>query len=76
MPNKDEIVGAIKKLRNNKAPGVKEVHCKMIKYGSQNLIRELETLIKLIWKKEKIPDQNGPNQSSYRFSKRGIRKNA
>ena len=51
----DEISKAISKLKNNKAPGIDEIHPEMIKYGGDFLIKMLTSLCNKIWQKEAVP---------------------
>ena len=57
QPTYEEIIKAIKKLKNNKAPGKDNIPAELLKYGGEALHRQLHRLITLIWSQEKIPEE-------------------
>jgi len=52
-PTVEEVEMAVQKLKNYKAPGPD----KIFKYGGNELVKYLHTIIKDIWQKEKIPTE-------------------
>lgn len=54
-PAVDEISRAIRKLKNNKAPGNDTISAECLKNGGESLVRALYQLICQIWKEEEIP---------------------
>ena len=55
-PSLSEIENAIKKLKNNKAAGVDEIHAEALKAGGETLARWIHRLIERIWKEESVPE--------------------
>jgi endonuclease/exonuclease/phosphatase family metal-dependent hydrolase len=56
-PSYNEIEDAIRKLKNNKAPGSDSIAAELIKSGGQRLFEVMHTLIKWIWEKEVMPEE-------------------
>ena len=55
IPTVEEVERAVHKLRNYKAPGTDNIPADLFKYGGNELVKHLHTIIKDIWKKEKMP---------------------
>ena len=53
----DELCIAVKRLKNNKAPGANGIPTKLCKNGSQELIHRLYTLLCRIWANEYMPSK-------------------
>jgi sorting nexin-29 len=56
-PSLTEVKRAIKKLKNNKTPGVDNLPSELFKYGNEHLHELLHGLIAKIWELEKIPEE-------------------
>lgn len=56
-PTNEEIIEAIKQLKNRKTPGTDEIIAEMIKNGGEKIQAEICKLIKQIWIQEKMPDK-------------------
>ena len=56
-PSLDEVWKAVKKLKNNKAPGVDQIPSELIKYGGPALITEIHKLVCAIWNQQVIPEE-------------------
>ena len=54
-PTVEEVEMAVQKLRNYKAPGTDNIPAELFKYGGNELVKHLHTIIKEIWQKEKMP---------------------
>jgi len=54
-PTIDEVAAAIKKLKNNKAPGFDEIPGELIKTSCAKLIGIVYELIKTVWRNEVLP---------------------
>ena len=52
-----EVEMTIKKLKNYKAPGTDNIPAELFKYGGNELVKHLHTIIKDIWQKEKMPTE-------------------
>ena len=48
---------AVQKLKNYKAPGTDNIPVELFKYGGNELVKHLHTIIKDIWQKEKMPTE-------------------
>lgn len=55
-PTREQVISAIKRLKNNKAPGNDNISTELLKKGSGNLTHEIIELIKGVWKEEHIPN--------------------
>ena len=55
-PTRNEIVDALKKLKNHKSPGVDGITNEQLKYGQDGLVDQLVVLFKKVWEDEKIPE--------------------
>jgi hypothetical protein len=53
--SREEIEGALKYLKNNKAAGVDPIVAELLKYGGPNLVDALEELIQQAWTSETLP---------------------
>ena len=53
----DEIIAAIKHLKNNKAAGVDNICAELLKNGGPILQAKLVDLFKLIWAEERLPEE-------------------
>ena len=56
-PTVEEVEMAVQKLRNYKAPGTNNIPAELFKYGGNELVKHLHTIIKDIWQKEKMPTE-------------------
>ena len=54
-PTSDEIETAIKKLKNNRAPGICGIKAELLKYGGNAIVTWLLTLFTLVWERCSIP---------------------
>ena len=52
----EEIEKAVRKLKNNKAPGNDCIHPEMLKYGGQQMTMILQIICNTVWTSEKIPE--------------------
>ena len=48
---------AVKKLKDNKSPGVDEIPAELIKAGGEDMISALHQLLNCIWEKEQWPTE-------------------
>jgi hypothetical protein len=55
LPSHEEIEGALKYLKNNKAAGVESVAAELLKNGGPNLVDALHALIQQAWTSETLP---------------------
>jgi len=46
------VAAAVKKLKDNKSPGVDEIPAELIKAGGEDMISALHQLLDCIWEKE------------------------
>lgn len=53
-PTKEEIRRAIRKLKNNKAPGIDNIPGELIKYEGEVLLSRLDDLFSKIWEMEQM----------------------
>uniref|UniRef100_A0A8D9F872 Craniofacial development protein 2 n=1 Tax=Cacopsylla melanoneura TaxID=428564 RepID=A0A8D9F872_9HEMI len=51
----NEVVKAIKNLKNNKAPGSDNIPSELLKSGNGFLVEALTKLLNQVWKEEKVP---------------------
>ena len=54
-PTRDEILTALKSLKNCKSPGVDEISNEQLKYGRDGLVERLDALFSKVWISEAIP---------------------
>jgi len=52
-----EVEKAIKRLKNNKSPGVDGITSEMIKVGGQRLLKEIHGMCNQIWRGESTPEE-------------------
>lgn len=50
-----EVERAVRRLKNNKSPGIDEITGEMIKQGGECLVNEIHQLCNLVWKEGKVP---------------------
>ena len=55
-PNKQEIIAAIKTLKNNKAPGQDNLNAELFKADPELSARILQPLFTAVWEQERVPD--------------------
>ena len=55
--SREEILEAIKRLKNNKAAGIDNISAELIKYGGQHLHDKIISLIMDIWQEETMPEE-------------------
>jgi hypothetical protein len=60
-----EVEMAIQKLKNYKSPGTDNIPVGLFKYGGNELVKHLHTIIKDIWQKEKTPMEWNVNIMSH-----------
>jgi hypothetical protein len=56
-PTINEIEQAIKRLRNNKAPGIDLILAELVKFSGPEYVKHLHQLIAKIWITETIPEE-------------------
>lgn len=54
-PSRREIVNAIKRLKNNKAPGADNISPEMLKVDLDSISSQLESIIREVWENESVP---------------------
>jgi len=54
---REEVAAAVKKLKDNKSPGVDEIPAELIKAGGEDMISALHQLLNCIWEKEQWPTE-------------------
>ena len=54
-PTQEEILWAIRSMKNNKAAGIDDIHAEFIKYGGRRFHQEIIKLVKQIWTNEVMP---------------------
>lgn len=52
----NEVKDAISLMRNNRAPGEDGIPAELFKYGGEEVMRSMYTLIRSIWESEQIPE--------------------
>lgn len=57
LPEESEIEEIIKKMRNNKSPGIDTITAEMLKYGGVALLKAIHKLILKVWEEEKMPEE-------------------
>jgi hypothetical protein len=55
LPSREEIEGALKYLKNNKAAGVDSIATELLKNGGPNLVDALHEVIEQAWTSETLP---------------------
>ncbi|KAK2705998.1 hypothetical protein QYM36_016128 [Artemia franciscana] len=56
-PSRDEVIHAIKLLKNNKSPGIDELPAELLKALPEVAIDELYNLLTDVWVNEYIPEE-------------------
>lgn len=56
-PTLNEVRAAIRKLKNNKAPGSDGLPAELFRWGGEELLNYLKKLIERIWNEGKMPDE-------------------
>ena len=56
-PTRMDVKNAIKRLRNNKSPGIDNIPAEIWKYGGDILTDKMHDLITIIWREEITPDR-------------------
>ena len=56
-PSYDEVLAAINKLKNHKAPGEDNIPAELIKHGGVQLWTRLHQIIVMVWEEEKLPEE-------------------
>ena len=56
-PTHDEIVAAVRKLKNGRAPGEDGIHAELLKCGINALIHPLYHLFRKVWNEEQCPKE-------------------
>ena len=54
-PTIEEVEMAVYKLKKNKAPEMDNKPAELLKYGGNEIVKHLNTIIKEIWVMEKMP---------------------
>jgi hypothetical protein len=57
VPTINEIEQAVKRLRNNKAPGIDRIPAELVKFAGPEYVKHLHQLIAKIWITETIPEE-------------------
>jgi hypothetical protein len=55
LPSREEIEGALKYLKNNKAAGADSIAAELLKNGGPNLVDPLHAVIQQAWTGETLP---------------------
>jgi hypothetical protein len=55
LPSREEIEGALKYLKNNKAAGADSIAAELLKNGGTNLVDALHEMIQQAWTSETLP---------------------
>jgi hypothetical protein len=55
LPSREEIEGALKYLKNNKAAGADSIAAELLKNGGPNLVDALHAVIQQAWTSEELP---------------------
>jgi sorting nexin-29 len=58
-PTVQETLGAIRNLKNYRAPGEDSITSELVKYGGRKLWNRIHQLIKTIWETEQMPQESG-----------------
>ena len=56
-PSYDEVLAAINKLKNHKAPGEDNIPAELIKHGGVQLWTRLHQIIVMVWEEENLPEE-------------------
>ena len=54
-PTVEEIKVVVQKRKNYKAPGTDNIPAELFRYGGNEVVKHLHTIMKDIWQKEKMP---------------------
>lgn len=55
-PSPETILGYLKKLKNNTAPGNDKINVELLKYGPPSLLQEIAITISRVWDSNNIPE--------------------
>jgi hypothetical protein len=53
-PTVEEVEVAVQKLKNYKAPGTDNIPAELFRYGGNELVKHLHTIIEDIWQNKKM----------------------
>lgn len=56
-PSCEEVAGALRKLKNHKAPGVDGIFNEQLRYGAGGLVGPLVDLFSQVWREETVPEE-------------------
>lgn len=56
-PSLDEVMDAIKTMKNNKSAGPEGIPAEILKKGGPDLLKHIHTVLFKIWEEEEIPAQ-------------------
>ncbi|KAL9971331.1 hypothetical protein ACROYT_G023842 [Oculina patagonica] len=73
-PNTQEIIAAIKTLKNNKAPGRDKLNAELFKADPELSARILQPLFTAVWEQEKVPDDWTKVDQQLRQEQAGFRR--
>ena len=54
-PSRDEVMKAIKSLKNDKAAGLDNTHAELLKNAGEPVIQELTDLCATVWESKEVP---------------------
>ena len=54
-PTEQEVLDALKKLKNRKAPGCCRIPAELLKYGGHAVVAWLTRIIRVVWERGKAP---------------------
>jgi hypothetical protein len=75
LPSREEIEGALKYLKNNKAAGADSIAAELLKNGGPNLVDALHELIQQAWTSETLYREAGPRGYCVQCTRRAINSN-
>ena len=56
VPNEDEIITALKLMKNGRAPGADGISAELLKLGGDTVVRWLLHLATVVWEEERVPE--------------------